>query len=326
MRMFRTILYREQPTIRNNGDKMGKKCYIGDIQRFCTEDGPGIRTTVFFKGCPLRCMWCHNPELLSPSFYLHYDSSKCILCGRCIKVCEAKVFSVKNNRLSIDRSRCGACLKCTDACCSGALYIKSHLYTIEELEEEVLRDKNFFRNSGGGVTFSGGEILSSSEYVIAAAEMIKENDLSLAIETSGYGEYEDLYRLAELSDCILYDLKHMDSERHRFYTGVTTAVIHENLEKLAGIPDIRDKIIIRTPVIHGVNDDERNIELMSEYLAENKIGIAHLLPYHKLGIKKAREMGIEQEEFSAPSKEVLLRIKNQLESKGVCVEIAGMDD
>ena len=192
--------------------------------------------------------------------------------------------------------------------------------------EEVLKDKDFFRNSGGGVTFSGGEILYNSEYVIEAARLVKENGLDLAIETSGFGAYEDLHELAELSDCVLFDLKHMDPDQHEYYTGVTTEVIHENLEKLTGVSDIRDRIIIRTPVIYGINDDERNIEQMGDYLAEHRLGTVHLLPYHKLGIKKAREMGVMQDEFSAPSKNILLRIRSQLESKGLNVEIAGMDD
>jgi len=304
---------------------MDKVNYIGDLQRFCTEDGPGIRTTIFFKGCPLNCAWCHNPELLSATFYLHYSRSKCIQCGHCIESCLIHAISSGKNGIVIDRDACIACRQCIEKCCSGALYTKSNIYSQEDLIAEIEKDVDFFDNSGGGVTLSGGEVLSSSEYAIGIAKGVKKKKIAVAIETSGFGNYEELKELAEICDDILFDIKHMNSELHEKYVGVSTELIMENLQKLASDLNIRNKITIRVPFIHNVNDDEENVELLSDFMVVNGLKKVNLLPYHNMGIHKGKEIGIAQQEFKAPSDEILLRAKRQFFNKGIQVEILGMD-
>ncbi|MBN7772084.1 glycyl-radical enzyme activating protein [Clostridium aminobutyricum] len=305
---------------------MNKVNYIGGLQRFSTEDGPGIRTTIFFKGCPLSCAWCHNPELFSASFYLHYKKNKCIVCGHCIGVCPVNAISAGDHEIVIDREKCIACRKCIEICCSGALYTKSNEYSLEDLIAEIEKDKEFFDHSGGGITLSGGEVLANSEYAINVAKEVKKRKISVAVETSGFGKYEELHALAEICDDILFDIKHMDSELHKKYTGVSTEVILNNLEKLATDLSIRKKITIRVPFIHKVNDSEENVERLCDFMIAHGLKKVNVLPYHNMGISKSREIGIEQEEFETPPDEVLMRTKEQFLKRGIQVEILGMAD
>ncbi|WP_371380496.1 glycyl-radical enzyme activating protein [Sporomusa aerivorans] len=305
---------------------MNKANYIGGLQRFSTEDGPGIRTTIFFKGCPLACAWCHNPELSSASFYLHYKKNKCILCGRCIEVCPVNAISAGDHEIVIDRETCIACRKCIEFCCSGALYTKSNEYSLEDLIVEFEKDKQFFDNSGGGITLSGGEVLANSEYAIAVAKVAKKRNIAVAVETSGFGKYEELRALAEICDDILFDIKHMNSELHKKYTGVSTELILKNLEKLAADPNIRNKITIRVPFIHHVNDDAENVEQLCNFMIANGLKKVNILPYHNMGIAKGKEMGLLQQEFETPLDEVLIRTKEKFLKKGIQVEVLGMDD
>jgi pyruvate formate lyase activating enzyme len=258
---------------------------IFDIQRFSLHDGPGIRTTVFFKGCPLKCLWCHNPESINPEIELAFYPYKCINCGSCILVCPTG--ALQNDDLKgkkYDREICQFCWKCAEACPGEALKVQGKRYTVEEVLTEVLRDLPFYKQSGGGVTLSGGEPTFQFDFCLALLKACKENNISTALDTSGFVPWERLERLLPFVDIFLYDIKHMDSEEHKRLTGVPNEVILENLLKLdkTGKP-----IEIRIPIIPGYNDSEKNIEAVSNFIKGLKsIKGVRLLPYHKLGLSK----------------------------------------
>ncbi|MGE4354113.1 MAG: glycyl-radical enzyme activating protein, partial [Oscillospiraceae bacterium] len=212
---------------------MAKKVYIGGIQRFSTEDGPGIRTTVFLKGCTLACKWCHNPELINFDYTVLFQKQKCIGCTACLKSCPTGALSLSESGVNIDKTLCRHCGKCVDACCSGALHTSSVQMPLEEIMASVRRDREFYENSGGGITLSGGEILANPDMALRIAAAARDEGISVAIETSGYGNFEKLRALAELSDWVLFDIKHTDEARHRFYTGVSCALIQQNLQRLS---------------------------------------------------------------------------------------------
>lgn len=300
--------------------------YIGGIQRFSTEDGPGIRTTVFLKGCPLSCRWCHNPELLDGRYGILYRESSCIHCGRCIKSCPVGAIRPHEGKLHIDRTVCTGCGACIDACCTEALHTKSTEYTMDALMAILEKDRAFYESSGGGITLSGGEILSHGEYAVSLAQEIRARGFTLAIETSGFGDSATLRALAELSDWVLFDRKVMDPEKHRRYVGVAPDTILRNLTMLCEDEALRQKIIIRVPMIHGVNDDVENLSSLRDELLSLHLREVHLLPYHNMGVGKAREAGLEQETFETPSDEVLEQSRALLQAAGLHVTVMGHEE
>ena len=302
-----------------------ESCYVGGIQRFSTEDGPGIRTTVFLKGCPLKCAWCHNPEMISPYFMLLYKEHKCIKCGQCIKSCPQGALSFVNGAILTDMIKCDRCMKCIKACPSEALYSKSNEMTADEVVEEILKDKDFYDASGGGVTLSGGEILANAPFAINVAQKCKDIGISVAADTSGFGKYDDLLELAGLSDVILYDLKHMDRETHKKLTGQYPDIIWENLVRLSEDPDINRKIIIRVPYIHPLNDSVENTDALCEFMKQHSLKTVNFLPYHSMGISKAREVDIIQEKYAEPSEDILAYARRKFEKNGINVTIMGKE-
>lgn len=273
---------------------------IFDIQGFSTQDGPGIRTTVFFKGCPLHCPWCHSPE--SQHFYpeLCFMNEKClgtIKCAdACINLCPEKAISLGSLRkslvssdmlqmISIDRSICNNCGKCTQKCYQKALYICGTAYTVEEAVSQALKDRPFFEASGGGVTLSGGECLSQADFAVALLKELKRVGVHTAVDTTGFVKQSVIDSVLPYTDLFLYDLKHMDSATHQAITGVPNELILSNAEHIASLGG---KLQIRIPIIPGFNSSKANMRATAEFC--KKLGDAvtciQLLPYHNMGTSK----------------------------------------
>lgn len=261
---------------------------VFDIQRFSIHDGPGIRTTVFLKGCPLNCIWCHNPESKSARPELMLHGSKCVGCGECVKACSLGLHSFEGGEHLIEREKCIGCGKC-EADCVGALKLYGEQKTVSEVIDEVLRDKSFYDNSGGGMTVSGGEPLMQHEFTLALLKSAKELGLNTAIETSGFSKWERIEAIAPFVDLFLWDVKETDTVRHNEYTGVGNELILENLGRLS---TIGARIVLRCPVIPGLNDREEHFRAIGA-LADALSGVERVdvEPYHPLGKSKALALG-----------------------------------
>ena len=262
---------------------------IVDIKRFAVHDGPGIRTTVFLKGCPLRCRWCHNPESISSRPEIGFLNKKCIGCGKCAEACPAGVHSFRAGTHVLDRSKCTACGKCVEACLPGALEYYGREITVDAAVMAVMEDKNFYVNSGGGCTFSGGEPLLQAKFCAEAFNRLRDNGIHCAIDTSGAVEWQAFETVLPYTDMFLYDVKHTDDRRHREHTGSSNRVIVSNLERLSqcGIP-----IEIRIPIIPEFNADAESLDAIGRWLGRllNVSGV-RLLPYHSLARSKYEAVG-----------------------------------
>lgn len=298
---------------------------VGGIQKFSTEDGPGIRTTVFLKGCPLDCRWCHNPELIDPKIQLMCCPNNCIGCRACEQTCPQNAITFRSGEFSIDWDACSHCMKCVDVCWSKALNAAGRWMTVEEVMAQVLQDKDFYMNTGGGMTISGGELLTQSEFAEALLDACGQNGIGVALDTSGYGPVETLLSLASHNSCthILFDMKLFGSEEHRNYTGVDNEIILRNLKALAEDPAVNSKIVIRIPLISGVNDSEEDIKRVSRFFQDIGVRSVTLLPYHELGVSKSRKIGKEPEIFQAPTDVQVKMISDCFRACGVSVEVLG---
>lgn len=279
------------------------------------EDGPGIRTTIFFKGCPLSCKWCHNPELIDPNQQLIQSPNNCIGCGCCIAVCPEGALSMDPERgIVIDRERCTVCLRCTQECYAHALRPVAKPMTVNEILAVAEQDKGFYDNTGGGITLSGGEVLMHAAFAEALIDEAGRCGISACLDTCGFGSPQALLRLARKENVttVLYDIKSLDDKVHRRYTGVSNERIIENLRLLARDEVCRPKITVRMPLMEGVNDGPAEIRAVGTLLRKLGIERVDLLPYHTLGISKERNLGGIQQEFRPPTDKAIQRMEDLL--------------
>ena len=264
---------------------------IFNIQKFSLNDGPGIRTTVFLKGCMLRCLWCHNPESHSAKPQLMLYREKCIGCGECLRRCPHQLHLFMEDGLHrIDRQRCEACGSCVDGC-AGALEIVGREASVEEILREVEKDRRFYEHSGGGMTVSGGEPLMQPEFTYALLHQAKERGLHTCLETCGYAPWEKLEALIPFVDLFLWDVKETDDALHREFTGVSLARILENLRRLS---DAGASIVLRCPLIPDINGTQEHMMGISAVALScpDSVSEIHIEPYHRLGISKAGQVGM----------------------------------
>ena len=266
---------------------MSDTVLICEIKRFAVHDGDGIRTTVFFKGCPLKCVWCHNPETQSPKPQLAYYAHKCIGCGRCTEVCRAHQF--RDGKHQIDRSLCVGCGKCTEICLGDALKLYGTPVTVEELLPQLLEDKDFYETSGGGVTLSGGECLCRADICTELLKQLKENGVHTAVDTCGFVSKETLDKIIPYTDVFLYDIKALDEQVHIACTGQSNRIILENLRYL---DSLGKRIEIRIPYVPGYNSEE--VPKIRDFLRQfSHISAVKVLPYHNYAGSKYAALDME---------------------------------
>jgi pyruvate formate lyase activating enzyme len=302
---------------------------VFNIQRFSVHDGPGIRTTVFLKGCPLSCWWCHNPESKDTKPLVSILPERCIGCEACLEVCPNHLaspldhVSLSGNEGSGRCARCGAC---AEVCPSGARTLIGKPYPVDELMRELDKDQVFYDESGGGITFSGGEPLApkrNAEFLLACLEACRDRGHHTAVDTCGYVPRDTLLRAASLADLFLYDLKLMDDELHQRYTGVSNRLILENLMALS---NAGGTVWIRVPLIPGINDDKKNLEATADFVSSlPRSHPMHLLPYHKVGGDKYRRLGetYSLNHIEPPEKQYSSTIAELLRAKGLEVRLGG---
>ncbi len=296
---------------------------IFDLKRYSLHDGPGIRTTVFFKGCPLSCWWCHNPESQDRTPVIHYRNELCLGCESCVDICEEHALSLTTSGIERDETRCRLCGACTEVCPTNAREIVGREVSVEDVLNEVEKDRLYYDESGGGVTFSGGEPLAQSEFLLALLRACGERDLHRTVDTSGLAPIKTVIEVAEHTDLFLFDLKVMSPERHQQVTGVPVQPILDNLRAL----DQRGQALrVRVPMIPGINDDPDNFAAMNSFLGTlSNVSQVDLLPFHLSARNKHYKFGIpwNLEEAEEIEPERLLELARPLQDHGLTVAIGG---
>lgn len=304
---------------------MKKSSLIFDIKRYSINDGPGIRTTVFFKGCPLSCAWCHNPESQSSEVQKLYSLSKCIGCGSCVEECPEKALILDPvGGIITDSSLCTVCGKCALVCPTKAIEMSGYHETVEKIMQAIKRETVMMDTSGGGVTFSGGEPLLHPEMLMELLKKCAEEGIHRAVDTSGFVKWEILAGVAPHIDLFLYDIKHMNSWIHKEFTGVPNDLILSNLIALA---QMGSKIIIRIPLVEGVNADEKNMEETAAFIASlagEPIKV-NLLPYHSIAARKYEKLGGSYYEgkMKEPAKKTIQKSIEIFARHGITATVGG---
>lgn len=275
------------------------KGIIFDIQGSSFVDGPGIRTTVFFKGCNLKCKWCHNPESQSFKREMMVHRNKCISCGTCVDICPNHMQT------------CTLCGSCVEACPHEAREICGREMLVSEVFEEILRDKAFYQSSGGGVTFSGGECMLQLDFLYELLMRCRDSNIHTAVDTAGNVPWSSFEKVLPFTDLFLFDIKAITPELHKKYTGVDNSLLLNNLVSLL---NHEAEVWIRIPVIHGVNDTEEEMLKFKKYLSKKKVERVELLPYHAMGDHKYIALGRDYNSFSAPSKEEIDKLRDFLKA------------
>lgn len=296
---------------------------VFDFKQFALHDGPGIRTTVFLKGCPLTCPWCHNPEGIVSDPQILYRMTRCIGCGECVACCPHEALTQDNDGIHTDQARCRQQGACADACPAEARELIGKQISSEKLVRLIKKDKPFYEQSGGGVTFSGGEPLMQPAFLLECLQRCGREGIHRTVDTSGYAKRDVIERVATETDLILYDLKCMDPEKHKAYTGVSNHQILGNLKYLARSGA---RVVLRVPLIPGINDDAENINLMGMFLGIlPEIERVHILPYHGFQDGKYEGLGtyFYSKEIKPPTNHEIDLVKKRLLGFGLRVEIGG---
>ncbi|MBT3243623.1 MAG: glycyl-radical enzyme activating protein [Bacteroidetes bacterium] len=296
---------------------------IFDVKPYSINDGPGIRITLFLKGCPLNCAWCHNPESISPQVQKMYTKKKCIGCGSCVEECPENALTLTGDGIVTDPDLCKLCGKCAEVCPTLAIEMSGYQATVDDMMKLIRKETRTLDESNGGVTISGGEPMMQSDFLIELLDALGEEGVHRVVDTTGMTSSEKLLEVAERTDLFLYDLKAMDSDIHKKYTGVGNEKILENLKLLA---KSGAEIIVRIPLIKGVNIDRKNIKASAEYIADLPGNIAvNLLPYHDIARAKHEklEQEYESDEFEEPKLEEINRVIGQFAEYGIVANIGG---
>lgn len=292
---------------------------IFDIQRFSVHDGPGIRTTVFMKGCSLRCRWCANPESQEYRRQLMLNDSHCARCGNCLEACPVDAISLGPSGRRIDWVRCDQCLQCVELCVNGGLEVCGRLVPLGELVEEIERDESFYCNSGGGMTVSGGEPLCQSEFVMELLHACRRKGIHSCLDTTGHAPWKTLKTVCAETDLLLFDIKHLDDKVHREVTGVGNELILSNLKRAAELKPIW----LRVPLIAGFNDSEDHVARLGELSKEIGVERVSLLPYHEGGKDKCQRLGLKYdfEQGKTPDRPRIGHVKSALERRHLKVSV-----
>ena len=296
---------------------------IFDIKKYAIHDGPGIRTTVFFKGCPLSCWWCHNPEGIAHTDQRLYRQERCIGCRECADACSENAIEICHKGLKWNMPECVYCGTCADLCPAEAVQIIGKTMSVEEVVAEITKDTVFYDESRGGITISGGEPLMQPSFLIELLDACKKLELHCTVDTSGYAETRTLLKAATRTDLFLYDLKHMDSEKHARFTGVPNERILTNLQVLSRH---EAEIVIRFPIIPGFNNDEENIERTGAFISSLP-GVNHvnILPYHRAGENKYKNLGLKNKaaDIERAKQDELDYLTEQFGKYGLDIKIGG---
>lgn len=285
---------------------------VSGIQRFSTQDGPGIRTTVFLKGCNLNCFWCHNPECVKSKIELQVFSNKCISCMKCVEVCSKGVHSFEHGIRKLYRENCKACGKCVNICPSKALQLSGEKFGVEELIKKIDRDSPFYRLNGGGVTFSGGEPLMQKDYLKAVLLECRRKGYNTTLESAFNVPWESIKDINSLVDLFIIDIKTTDEYIHKSTTGVGNNLIMENIRKM---DCLGTEMWIRTPIIPGVNDNLNSVLSISGFVKKLKnVKKLELIPFHKLALNKYNSLGMEYKAWNLeiPSQELMEKLNKIL--------------